>query len=183
MTLITIVKKFLKKRRASKQKSSPMFSISFLPIQFSRLATGLQSLPSGGLMVQEQRSSGALKSWGSSPGRRLMCWRVPVACSLETEWCWCSRGSRSGGWSAWLVCGQVSEPAWDSQVGLTYLPEFGQHPQCLGDGASWTSCGVLFTFQSQHDCVQGPESTVIDQSGQYVFHGTFPLSSQVQRIC
>ena len=87
MNLITIVKQinFEKEEQANKIPHPWWGFFSFLPVQLSRLGTGPQSLPSGALMVQEQRSSGALKSWESNPGRRLMCWRVPVACSLETE--------------------------------------------------------------------------------------------------
>lgn len=57
----------------------------FLPAPPSRLDTAPQILPSGGSMAQERRSSGALRSWGSSPGRQPMCWGVHVACSLGTE--------------------------------------------------------------------------------------------------
>ena len=159
---------------------------SFLPMQLSRLGTGPQSLPSGGLMVQEQRSSGALKSWESNPGRQLMCWRVPVACSLETEWCWCSRGSRSGGWSAWLVCGQVSEQGWDSQLGLIQPARVSAASTMSGRWSKsnllWSLVYFPFTHQSHHDCVQGPDSTVIDQRGM-CFAEHISLLSQVQRIC
>lgn len=92
---------------------------TFLPIPLPRLGTGPQSLPSDGSVAWEQRSRGALGSWGSSPGRQLTFWGARVACSLETEWCCCFLSSQSGGWSVWLVCGQVSEQGWDSQLGLT----------------------------------------------------------------
>lgn len=101
-----------------------MFSFSFLPTLPSRLDTGPRSLHSGGSMAREQKSSGTLSSWGSSPGGRRMCWGTRVAFSLGTGWCWCSRGSRNGGWSAWHVYGQVSEQGWGYHLEPTHLPEF-----------------------------------------------------------